>query len=120
MTVARSLLAMMLTRLGSLNALEQTQGGSFWGSYLGRDLPSADTLGRVCNGMDPSGLRQIQHALYERLKRNKALEPPAHGLMVAVLDGHESHATYRRCCGGCLKRMVRTAEGRRCNITTAR
>lgn len=110
-TVARTVLAMLLTRLGSFNAVEQTRRSVFWRKWLGADLPSADTLGRVCDGMDLAALRQIQRELYVRLKRGKALEPPAHGLMLAVLDGHESHATFRRCCGGCLQRTVKTREG---------
>ena len=52
-----------------------------------------------------------KHELYTRLKRNKALSPPAHGLMLAVLDGHETHATIRRCCSGCLKRVLHTRKG---------
>jgi hypothetical protein len=111
--VARSVLVMMLTRLGSLNAVEQTRPSGFWRGYLGQGLASADTLGRVCQKMDPAGLRAIQHGVYERLKRGKALDPPAHGLMVAVLDGHESHATFRQHCTGCLERTVRTSEGER-------
>jgi hypothetical protein len=110
-TVARSVLVMLLARLGSFNALEQTQGGGFWRKWLGADLPSADTLGRVCGGMDLGVLRQIQHELYVQLKRGKALEAPAHGLMLGVLDAHESHATFRRCCAGCLQRTVTTREG---------
>jgi len=39
------------------------------------------------------------------LKRNKALLD-LHGLAVAVLDGHETSASYRRCCDGCLKRTT--------------
>ena len=63
--------------------------------------------------MDAQGMRHAQHELYDRLKRIKALEPPGHGLMVAVLDGHESHATYRRHCAGCLKRTIHTETGDR-------
>ena len=111
--VVRSALVMMLARLGSLNAVEQTKPSSFWQSYLGHELPSADTLGRVCGLMDLAGLRVIQHGVYERLKRGKALEPPAHGLILAVLDGHESHATFRRHCPGCLERTIHTREGDR-------
>jgi len=110
-TVVRSLLVMLLARLGSLNALEQSKKGGFWQRWLGRALPSADTLGRVCDSLEPEGLRALQHELYERLKRNKALEPPGDGLMVAVVDAHESHATFRRCCSGCLQRKVRTQDG---------
>jgi hypothetical protein len=43
----------------------------------------------------------------------KVLDAPSHGLMVAILDGHESHATFRRCCPGCLKRTVHTKQGDR-------
>lgn len=111
--IARSALVMMLTRLGSFNALEQSRPSRFWLGNLGRAPPSADTMGRVCGGMDLAGLRRIQHELYGQLKRGKALEPPAHGLMLAVLDAHESHATFRRCCGGCLQRTIRTKEGER-------
>jgi hypothetical protein len=51
--------------------------------------------------------------MYDRLKRGKALQPPEHGLTVAVLDGHESHATFRRCCDGCLQRTIHTSQGER-------
>ncbi len=55
-------------------------------------------------------LRQAIRQLYERLKRNKAL-PGIGGLGVAVIDGHESHASYRRCCGGCLERRIQRSDG---------
>ena len=74
-------------------------------------MPSADTCGRVCAGLDPQPVRELQRALYTRLKRMKALEPPAHGLTVAVLDAHETHATCRQCCAGCLQRTIRTGAG---------
>jgi len=104
---------MFLCRLGSLNALAQTCSSRFWNRYLGGALPSADTIGRVAALVDSADLRELQHHLYSRFKRMKALEPPAHGLMVAVLDGHESHATFRRHCPGCLQRTIHTAEGDR-------
>ena len=40
-----------------------------------------------------------------RLKRNKAL-PDNHGIAIAALDGHESHASYLRHCPGCLERII--------------
>lgn len=101
---------MMLTRLGSLNALEQTKSGHGWRRWLGGALPSADTITRVFRGIDLEAIRQIQRDLYARLKRGKALAPPAHGLMVLVLDGHESHASYDRHCTGCLTRTI-TSKG---------
>jgi hypothetical protein len=56
--------------------------------------------------IDSGTIRAVNHRVYERLKRNKALQPPWHGLMSCALDGHESHATYKRHCSGCLERTV--------------
>jgi hypothetical protein len=110
-TVGRGVLVMEWCRLGSFNALGQTHLSGFWPGFLKDRLPSADTLGRVCEQMDPTPIRKMLHEMYAALKLRKALEPPAHGLMVAVLDGHETHATRRRCCAGCLVRMIHTAHG---------
>lgn len=104
---------MLLARLGSLNAVEQTRRSRFWGHWIKGPLPSADTLGRVCQKVDADSVRGVQRGVYNRLKRIKALPAPAHGLMIAVLDGHESHATQRRCCGGCLRRTIHTKKGDR-------
>lgn len=109
--VVRSLLTMFLVRIGSLHALVQTRTSCFWRSWLNGPLPSADTLGRVPERLDPDGLRELLGQLYTRLKRNKALAPTAAGLTALVLDGHESHATYRRWCAGCCQRTVQTARG---------
>lgn len=113
--VVRGVLVMLLARLGSLNAVAQTRKGGFWSRWLQGPLPSADSLGRVVDLTDADTVRQINHGLYERLKRNKALAGPAEsaGLIAAVVDGHESHATYRRCCPGCLTRRVPTKDGER-------
>lgn len=112
-TVLRATAVMFLARLGSLNALEQTRRGRFWPRWLGGKMPSADTVGRVCAGMKLEDLRGLSHHVYDRAKRMKALVSPFGGLMAAVLDAHESHATYRRCCEGCLQRVVHTARGDR-------
>jgi len=104
---------MFLARLGSLNALVQTRPQRFWARWLGTELPSADTLGRVATQLEMDGLRAVQRQVYAHLKRGKALPPPAHGLIAAVLDGHESHATFRRHCPGCLTRTIHTAAGDR-------
>ena len=111
--ILRSALVMFLSRLGSLNALEQSRASGFWKRWLGRAMPSADTIGRVCALTDVAGVRALLHHVYARLKRAKALSPPAHGLMAAALDGHESHATFRRCCAGCLARVLHTKRGDR-------
>jgi hypothetical protein len=92
--VVKSSLVLFWARMGSSNAWEQVGRARFWQRWLGEPAFSADTLGRVHALLDASGLRQGIHDVYERLKRNKAL-PDIYGLGVVVLDGHESHASYR-------------------------
>lgn len=103
-------LVMFWSRLGSLNALEEHRRSRFWKRWLGRGPAGADTMGRVYAGLAPHDLRQGLHHLYARLKRNKAL-PGIGGLGVAVVDGHETHASYRRRCSGCLQRTIHTEHG---------
>ena len=76
-------------------------------------MPSPDTLGRICDLVRAEGVRNLLQDLYARLKRQKALDPPAHGLMALTLDGHETHATFHRHCDGCLSRTIHTAKGDR-------
>ena len=111
--IVRSIVVMFLARLGSLNALEQTRPSRFWHRWLGRLPPSADSVGRIAARMKPQDIRAAIHHVYSRLKRIKALQPLLGGLTLAVLDAHESHATYRRHCSGCLERVIHTAAGDR-------
>ncbi len=97
---------MTLAQLGSLNALEQTTEYGFWQSWIGDNLPSADTIGRVFTKLNCDDLRQIIKRVYTKLKRNKALKSLYAGMFVLVIDGHESHSSYLRCCRGCLKRVI--------------
>jgi hypothetical protein len=110
--VVKSATVLFWARMGSINAWEQLGRARFWQRWLGESAFSADTLGRVHALLDADGLRQGIHQVYERLKRNKAL-PDIHGLGVAVLDGHESHASYLRHCSGCLQRTIHSEEGDR-------
>lgn len=110
-TVVRAVVVMFLSRRGSLNALEQTRPSRFWTRWLGQDLPSADSIGRICSQMDVSDGRASMHQVYSRLKRMKALEPPAHGLMLAVVDAHETTASRKRCCSECCQRTLHTEAG---------
>ena len=110
--ILKSALAMFWARLGSLNALETLSTARFWKRWLAGDMISADTMGRVHAAMDVGQLREGLHRLYSCLKRNKAL-PLNLGLDVAVLDGHEQHASYRRHCAGCRQRTVKTEQGER-------
>lgn len=110
--VVQSVAALFWARMGSLNALELAAHSSFFRRWLGHPVCSADSVGRVTARMDAEGLRRGIHHIYDRLKRNKAL-PDQGGLAVAVLDGHESHASYRRHCPGCLERNVGTGQTER-------
>ena len=105
-------LAMFWARLGSLNALETVSTARFWKRWLEGETISADTIGRVHAALHVNQLRNGLHEFYSRLKRNKAL-PLNLGLDVAVLDGHEQHASYRRHCSGCRQRTVKTEHGER-------
>lgn len=102
---------MFLARLGSLNALEQLKTTGVLRTILGAALPSADTVGRVFSLIDSETLRNINRKIYSQLKRNKALEPPEHGLITLVLDGHESECSDLQKCDGCLTRKVKTSDG---------
>lgn len=110
--VAGSALVMALAQMGSLNALEQTGENSFWRKWLGASLPSADVMGTVFNSIDCGALRGLLRHLYSRLKRNKVLRPSFRdNLFALVIDGHESSASYLRCCNQCLKREIKTPKG---------
>ena len=110
--IVQSVAVLFWARLGSLNALELAANSRFFQRWLGQPVCSADSLGRVTALMDAAGLRSGIHTIYQRLKRNKAL-PDQAGLGIAVLDGHESHASYRRHCSGCLQRTLRSGHTER-------
>jgi Transposase DDE domain len=110
--VVKATLVMFWTRLPSLNALAQISAPRFWKQWLHEPLASADTLGRVPVGLHADQLRQSIFLVYQQLKRNKAL-PDQQGIGLAVLDGHESHASYRRHCAGCLQRTLHSEHGDR-------
>jgi len=110
--VVKSAVVLFWARLGSLNAWAQLARSPFWKRWLGTAPCSADSMGRIHARLEADGLRHGLHHLYQELKRNKAL-PDRHGWGVAVLDGHESHASYRRCCSGCLQRTIHSEAGDR-------
>lgn len=111
--MVRALAVMFLGRLGSLHALAQTRRQPFWPRWLGADWPSADTLGRGATPLEGRDLRAGQRPIDTRLKRGKALPPQYDGLLAGGIDKHESHATFRRHCPGCLRRTIHTAAGER-------
>src|SRR3989339_622543 len=110
-SISKSAFVMFLTKMGSLNALEQHKGNGFWKYWTGKPLPSADTIGRVFSMIDAEPIREELHYVYDRLKRNKVLEPYTFGMNGLVIDGHESTSSYKRCCEGCLERKIKTEKG---------
>src|SRR6266699_4732938 len=111
-TVAKASMVMFWARMGSLNALEMSGESRFWKRWLGHPMPSAETMGDVHSKMDAGKLREAIHQVYGCLKRNKAL-PDDHGISLAIVDGHESHASYLRHCTGCLERTLHAESGDR-------
>jgi len=110
--VVKSATVLFWARLGSLNAWEQLNHTSVFKTWLAEKPASADTLGRVHAGLEADGLRAGLRHVYDCLKRNKAL-PDDQGWAIAVVDGHESSASYLRCCPGCLERTLHTSGGDR-------
>ena len=111
-TVVKACTAMFWVRMKSLNALEMSAKSRFWKQWLGHAMPSAETMGNVHVKMDAGTLREAIHQVYGKLKRNKAL-PDNGGISLAIVDGHESHASYRRHCPGCLQRTIHSGQGDR-------
>jgi len=106
----QSVLGLYWARLGSLHALEMVRRAPLWKHWLGQPMASADTVGRVYALLENAGLRRGLQHVYRRLKRNKVLRSVG-GWDVAVLDGHENHASYRRHCAGCLQRTSTPGPG---------
>jgi hypothetical protein len=108
-TIFSSAVIMLLTRMGSLNALEQDKGNRFWRRWLGRELPSSDTMGRVYSRIILGSIRSLIHQVYSRLKRNKAIKK-TFGFHPLIIDGHEHTSSYLRSCSGCLRRKIHTKD----------
>ena len=80
---------MHLTRLGSLNALDaELRLPKKVESFIGKDNPSVDTIGRVFSKIISGDLRKLHWNNCYRLKRNKGLN--SHLPLNAIgIDGHE-------------------------------
>jgi hypothetical protein len=111
--VVLSAFIMLVSRLGSLHSLRQTQESDFWKKWLPGKLPSDDTIGRVFCLLDVESIRECLRQTYLKIKRNKALTPRCGNRFTVVLDGHESNASFLRCCDECLERRIRTVHGER-------
>ena len=107
----RSIFVLLSTQMGSLHAFGMTRLSRAARKWIGGSAPSADTLGRVASLVEPNALRACLVDTHRRLKRGKAFSPSAHGKFILVLDAHESHSSYQRCCSACLTREVGQKDG---------
>ena len=88
-SVLMSSFIMQLTRLGSLNALgTELRLPKRIESFIGKDKPSVDTIGRVFAKIVPAQLRSVLWNNCYQLKRNKAIDTNL-PLNAVGIDGHE-------------------------------
>ena len=88
-SVLISSLIMQLTRLGSLNALDsELRLPRKIESFIGKDKPSVDTIGKVFTKIIPDDLRRLHWDNCYQLKRNKVLDANL-PLNAIGIDGHE-------------------------------
>jgi hypothetical protein len=112
--VVGSFLLVFLANLGSLNALEQAKAPGQWSKWLGGDLCSAKTMGRVAALMDLDDLRDLLGRYHRKRKRKKGLRRlPLWRHRYLILDGHEGVSSYKRKWKRCLERIVHFATGDR-------
>jgi len=104
-TITGSMLTAAISRLGRLNALEQTGKWKVWKKLLGEGLPSSETFYRTYSHLALAGFREGLRHIYRRLKRTKAIKK-RRGFTVAVIDGHETSYSEKSRCSGCLVRNI--------------
>lgn len=103
---------MFAARLPSFNALVQLRRSPALNRWLGaRSLPSAKEQAIISESLDAAPLRDCLGSIMRRLRRNKVLRP-RHGLMLAAIDGHETHSSYKRRHAWSLQREI-TVNGRK-------
>lgn len=105
---------MFTLRLPSFNELEQRlKIPHLWESFVGKQKPSADTLGYSLERFDLDTLRDNLSRVAHQAKRKKALKrlsPTLAPYWVAAVDGNELWCSESRCCDRCLIRDIETAE----------
>lgn len=102
---AKAILILWLCRLPSFNALEKFGRRGAGRRFLRHSMPGADQIANVSEILDIPGARAVLGRMYKRLIRNKVLLP-MRGHRLAVVDGHEINASYKRCCPDCQTRQI--------------
>lgn len=103
--IVYSAFIMSATRMGSINALEESSSSAFWKKVLQDRTPSADEIGWASERIDIESIREMLYTIYRKARRNKVFTP-YNGSMIVALDGHELFSSYSRCCSACLERQI--------------
>jgi len=103
---------MQVSRLGSLNALEERKEYRFWKRWLVEKPASSDRVGDIYSEINLDDIRREIKGVYDKLKRNKVL-PDVSGSSMLIVDGHETCSSYLQECAGCLQRTIHTKNGDR-------
>lgn len=106
-TILRCVMAMFLSRAGSVHALHQTADSTLWRKWLKSDLPGENTVRRAMAAMTSEQLRQMIHEVYAIAKRKKMLPPLAGNWQPVIFDATETSSSELRCCAGCCVRHKR-------------
>lgn len=101
----KAFLMLWLCRSPSFLMLEQAGRKGAGRRFLRHAMPGADQMANISEDLDLDGLRDILGRMYKRLGRNKVLRA-FRGHRLAVVDGHEINASYRRCCEQCQTRKL--------------
>lgn len=101
---------MEVSRLGSLNALEQRKESAFWKRWLGEESASADRVGDVYDIIRINGIRREIKDVYSKQGRSKALPNISFNSML-IVDGHETYSSDLHKCSGCLQRRIKIKNG---------
>ena len=110
-TILRCVLAMFLSRAGSVHALCQTADSSLWRKWLKTELPGEDTVRRAMQAVAPEQLREIIHTVYAIAKRKKMLPSLAGNWQPVIFDATETSSSEFRCCDGCCIRRKKNGSG---------
>lgn len=103
---------MFTSRQPSFNALLELRASKAIARWLGvARMPSAKEMAIVSESADADQLRACLGDIMHKLRRNKVLTA-RHGLMLAAIDGHETHSSYKRHHEHSLEREI-TVGGRK-------
>lgn len=106
-SVYLSCFGMFVLRLQSFNALEaELKLPHRWEAWVGKEKPSADTLGYVLERIDLFPLRSELVRINHQMKRKKILRSKCPPYFVAAIDGHELFSSFKRTCDRCLEREI--------------